>query len=107
MKQGSRSMTEYWNEYRLVAREADLDDATGGEWLLTGMQTELQDAWGADSEEFSGTETLARWAICKETKLATVCHIQKKGPNQVKTSTAARNQDGTFRPTPTTRQNGD
>lgn len=107
MKQGSRSMTEYWNEYRLVASEAELDDATGGEWLLTGMNTELQDAWGADSEEFSGTETLARWAIRKETKLATVRHIQKKGPSQAKPTTNARNQDGTFRPTPATRQNGD
>jgi len=31
MKQGKRSVTEYWNEFRLVASEAELDDSTGGE----------------------------------------------------------------------------
>jgi len=37
MKQGKRSVTEYWNEFRLVASEAELDDSTGGELLLGGM----------------------------------------------------------------------
>jgi len=60
MKQRTRSMTEYWNEYRLVTSEAELEDAPGGEWLLTGMNTKVQDTWGADSEEFSRTDTLAR-----------------------------------------------
>ena len=31
MKQGKQSVTEYWNEFRLVASEAELDDSTGGE----------------------------------------------------------------------------
>jgi len=42
MKQGKRSVTEYWNEFRLVAREAELDNSTAGELLLGGMITELQ-----------------------------------------------------------------
>ena len=29
--QGKRTMTEYWNEFRLVSSEAELDDATEGE----------------------------------------------------------------------------
>jgi len=29
MKQGKRSVTEYWNKSRLVASEAELDDSTG------------------------------------------------------------------------------
>jgi len=33
MKQGKRSVTEYWNEFRLVASKAELDDSTGGELL--------------------------------------------------------------------------
>jgi len=41
MKQGKRSVTEYWNEFRLVASEAELDDSTGGELLLRGMIVEL------------------------------------------------------------------
>jgi len=51
MKQGKRSVTEYWNEFRLLARQAELDDSTGGKLLLGGMNTELQNAWGASSEE--------------------------------------------------------
>jgi len=51
MKQGKRSVREYWNEFRLVAREAELDNSTGGELLLGGMITELQNTWGACSEE--------------------------------------------------------
>jgi len=34
MKQGKRSFTEYWNEFRLVASEAELDDPTEGELVL-------------------------------------------------------------------------
>ena len=37
MKEGRRSMREYWNEFRLVASETGLDDSTAGEWLLGGM----------------------------------------------------------------------
>jgi len=76
MKQGKRSVTEYWNEFRLVASEAELDYSTGGELLLGGMVAELQNAWGASSEEYEDLEALAQWAIRKETKLATVRHIQ-------------------------------
>jgi len=75
MKQGKRSVTEYWNKFRLVASEAELDDSTGGEVLLGGMIAELQNAWGASSEEYQDLETLAQWTIRKETKLATVRHI--------------------------------
>jgi len=34
MKQGKRSVTQYWNEFRLVGREAEVEDSTGGELLL-------------------------------------------------------------------------
>ena len=52
MKQGKRSIKEYWNEFRLVTSGAELDDSTGGELLLGGMIAELQNAWGASSEEY-------------------------------------------------------
>ena len=53
-------MTEYWNEFRLVSSEAELDDATEGEGLLAGMTTTLQNAWGADSNTYEDCDTLAR-----------------------------------------------
>jgi len=75
MKQGTRSVTEYWNEFRLVTSAAKLDDSTGGELLLRAMITELQNAWGASREEYEDLEALAQWAILKVTTLATVRHI--------------------------------
>jgi len=66
---------EYWNEFRPVASVAELDDSSGGELLLEGMITELQNAWGASSEEYEDLKALAQWAIRKETKLATVRDI--------------------------------
>ena len=69
-------MTDYWNEFRLVASETKFDDSTAGEWLLGGMITDLQNARGASSDKYTSTEALASSAIEKETKLATVRHIQ-------------------------------
>jgi len=53
-------VTEYWNEFRLVASEAELEDSTGGELLLGVMITELQNAWEASSEEYEDLEALAQ-----------------------------------------------
>jgi len=107
MKQGKRSVTEYWKEFRLVASEAELDDSTGGELLLGGMIAELQNAWGASSEEYEGLEALAQWAIRKETKLAMVRHIQgsPSTKNTQRETTIPRNPDGTYRPANNSNQN--
>jgi len=107
MKQGKRSVTEYWNEFRVVASEAELDDSTGGELLLGGMIAELQNAWGVSSEEYEDLENLAQWAIRKETKLATVRHIQGSlsTKNIQREATTPRNPDGTYRPTNNGNQN--
>jgi len=59
MKEGKRSITEEWNELCLVASEAELDDSTGGELLLGGINTELQNAWGVSSEASESIEVLA------------------------------------------------
>jgi len=107
MKQGTQSVTEYWNEFRLVASEAELDDSTGGELLLGGMIAELQHAWGPSSEEYEDLEALAQWAIRKETKLAAVWHIQGSPAtkNTQRETTTPRNPDGTYRPTNNGNQN--
>ena len=75
----------------------ELDDSTGGELLLGGMIAELQKAWGASSEEYEDLETLAQWAIRKETKLATVRHIQgsPSTKNVQRETITPRNPDGT------------
>jgi len=82
MKQGKRSVKEYWDEFRLVASEAELDDLTGGELVLGGRNTELQNCGSTSSDEYESTEVRAQWAIWKETKLATVRHIQGAPPTK-------------------------
>ena len=108
MKQVPRSMTEYSNKFRLVAREWGLDDSTVGEWLLGRMNLELQNALGALSNKYINAGTLANWAIEKETKLATVRHIQghKTTTTIQKTNKVPRNPNGTYQPRTIT-QGGD
>ena len=98
MKQGRRSKTEYWNEFKLVASETVLDDSTAGEWLLGGMTSEMQNAWGVSSDKYSNITALANWAIEKETKLATVRLIQRnKTPaTATRTNEVPRNPNRTY-----------
>ena len=90
-----------------MASEAELDDSTGGELLLGGMIAGLQNAWGASSEEYEYLETLAQWAIRKETMLVTVRHIQgSPSTKSVQRETITpRNPDETYRPTNNGNQN--
>jgi len=74
--QGKRIMTQYWNEFRLVFSEAELNKATEGEWSLARMMTILQNAWGTYSNISENVDTLARWSMEKETKLMIIKHIQ-------------------------------
>ena len=101
-------MTEYWNEFRLVASETGLDDSTAGEWLLSGMNSELQNVWGASSDKYTNITALANWAIEKQTKLAMVRHIQgyKIAPTTPRTNKVPRNPNGTYQ-LRTTTQEGD
>jgi len=43
MGQGSKGATEYRNEYRLIASQTGMDDATLTYHLMRGFKTELQD----------------------------------------------------------------
>ena len=78
-------MTEYWNEFRLASSEAELDDATEGEWLLMGISSILHNAWGGESDPYESVDTLARWAIEKEIKLTMILNLQKGRVSQTVT----------------------
>ena len=98
MKQRTMTMTDYWNEFRLVSTDAEYDDATLGRLLLKGINKTLQDAWANGDQEFKDTDALAQWAIKKDNRLNMVRHIQG-------TQITARQQEiprhtnGTFRST--------
>lgn len=100
VKQGMRSISEYWNEFRLMATKTELDYSTAGEWLIGGMNSELQNAWGASSDIYTNILALANWGIEKETKLATVRHIQghKTSTTAIKTNMIPRNPNRTYQP---------
>lgn len=102
MKAGKRSVTKYWNLFCRVAREAALDNSTGEKLLPWGMNTELQNAWGASRDEYESTKVLAQWAIWEETKLATVRDIQGTPPTKsiLPETIPPRNPDRIFRPIP-------
>ena len=100
-------MTEYWNEFQLISSEAELDDAMEGEWLPAGMTTALQNAWGADSNTYEDVDTLARWAMEKETKLTMIKNLQRGRGTEHKTTPTPRNQNRIYRPALTTQQGGD
>jgi hypothetical protein len=96
LRQGDKNMTEYWNEFRLLLTEAQLDDITAGELLYTGMSSALQEEFEHCNEEIAGTQTLASWAIEKETRLLRLKHL-RKGKN--KETVPPRNNNGTFQKT--------
>ena len=107
MKQERKSMTEYWNEFRLVASETELDDSTAGKWLLGAKNVELQNAWRASCDKYTKAGALTNWAIEKETKLASVGHIQGNKPTTIlKTNLIPRNHNGIYQ-LRTTSQGGD
>ena len=105
MKQRGQSMTDYWNNFRLVATDAEFDDATLGRLLLKGINRDLQEAWAHGDSDFTTTEAFAQWAIKKENRLNMVKHIQGSQPTP-RQQEVPRNANGTFKPLMTS-QGGD
>ena len=54
------TMTDCWNEFRLVSTNAEYDDATLRRLLLKGINKTLQDAWANGDQEFKDTDALAQ-----------------------------------------------
>jgi len=100
MSQGSKGATEYWNEYRLIASQTGMDDATLTYHLMRGFKAELQDAWGMDGSDSQDPQFVANWAIKKETKMAAIKHMRHGTTSKEKALPPGtpRNQNGTFRP---------
>ena len=98
MPQGSKGATEYWNEYRLIASQTGMEDATLSYHLMKGFKTELQDAWGMDGSDSQDPQFVANWTIKKETKMAAIKHMRHGAPSKEKSTSpgTSRNQNGTF-----------
>jgi len=105
--QSGRTMTEYGNEFRMIAAETEYDEGTLTRLLLGGMSKKLQDAWEAgERDNLTTTLDITRWGIAKENKRSIMDHIRKGKPTG-KFDTTPRNVNGTFRPTLVSENRGD
>jgi hypothetical protein len=76
LRQGSRTMTDYWNEFLLLATDAEFGDGTNKRLLLKGMSSKLQEFWAQQERGFTSTEELAEWAVQNENKINMIKAIQ-------------------------------
>jgi len=97
LKQGQSSMTDYWNDFRLIASTAQMDGATMSEFLIAGMKKELQQAWILAELDQDDVEAIALWAIKKEARMETLKYNKNSGEESMKIDKTIRNQNGTFK----------
>jgi len=71
------------------------------EFLIAGMQKELQQAWILAELDQDDVEAIALWAITKEARMDTLRYNQNGGEEPTKINKIPRNQDGTFKNSPT------
>jgi len=100
LKQGKSSMTDYWNDFRLIASTAQMDNATMSEFLVAGMKKELQQAWILAELDQDDVEAIALWAIKKEARMETLRYNQNGAEETTRINKTTRNQDGTFKTSP-------
>ena len=104
MTQRIKTFTDYWNEFRLTATEANYDDKTMQRLLLRGSNRVILDAWAQDNRQVVDVDDLAQWAIEKENRINFVKSLHKT-PTTSRTDNTPRNPDGTYRPTNNNNQN--
>ena len=104
MTQGAKTFTDYWNEFRLTATEANYDDKTMQRLLLRGSNRVILDAWAQDNRQVVDIDDLAQWAIQKENRINFVKSLHKK-PTTSQTDNTPRNPDRTYRPINSNNQN--
>jgi len=97
LKQGQSSMTDYWNDFRLIASTAQMDGTTMSEFLIAGMKRELQQAWILAELDQDDVEAIALWAIKKEARIETLKYNKNSGEESTKRDRTVRNQNETFK----------
>jgi len=90
-------MTDYWNDFRLIASPALMDGATMSEFLIAGMKKELQQAWILAELDQDDVEAIALWAIKREARMETLRYNKNSGEESTKIDKTVRNQNGTFK----------
>ena len=104
MNQGVKTITDYWNEFRLTATEANYDDKTMQRLLLRESNRVIVDAWAQNNRPVVDVDNLAQWAIEKENRINFVKSLHKT-PTTSRTDNTPRNPDGTYQPANNNNQN--
>ena len=101
MRQGNQTVTDHWNQFRLIATETNCDDQTLQRLLLKSFNKKIQDAWAQVDQDMQSTEELANWAVKKVNKLSYVQTMQSTHTPRNYNDQPNRNSNGTFRPNQT------
>ena len=96
LKQGGDTLTEYWNTFRLVSTDANMDDGTLQRCFIKGMISDLQDAWPRGQTRHDRVEELANWAVEQENGMITIKQI-KQSRVLTKATEISRSPNGAFR----------
>ena len=96
LRQGGETVTEYWNTYRLLSTDANMDDGTLQRCFIKGMSNDLQDAWPRAQTRHESVEELANWAVEQENRMITIKQI-KQSKLPTKATEIPRSPNGTFR----------
>ena len=70
-------MTEFWNNFRLLSPDANMDNGTLQRCFIKGMSRELQDAWPQAQTKHDSVEELANWAVEQENRMITIKQIKQ------------------------------
>ena len=104
MSQGVKTFTDYWNQFRLTATEANDDDETMQRLLLRESNRVILDAWAQDNRQVVAVDDLAQWAIEKDNRIKFVKSLHKR-TTMSRTDSIPRNPDGTSRSANNNNQN--
>ena len=74
---GVKTFTDYWNEFRRTATEANYVDKTIQRLLLRGSNRVILDAWAQDNRQVVEVDDLAQLAIEKEKRINFVKSLHK------------------------------
>ena len=103
LKQGGDIVTEFWNTFRLLSTEANMDNGTLQRCFIKEISSELQEAWPRAQTRHDSVEELANLAVEQENCIVTIKQI-KQSRIPPKTTEIPRGPNGTFQSRPENRK---
>ena len=96
MTQRVKILTDYLNQFRLIAMEANYHDKTMQRLPLRESNRVILDAWAQENRQVVVVDDLAQWVIEKENRINFVKSLDKT-PTMSRTDNTPRNPNGIYR----------